>query len=147
MFEYVDVDYLSNPYKVLSQMRYVFIYGGTTISWRSIKQIMETCGLSSIRGNITKLIMLQALHKLTNDTLKMIELSIYRPSLLLSLTLEEWWNCYSTTDIKWQFSRSINKDIVNCNTRETHWNTLTQRSPCYATRENIIMSTWRETNW
>ena len=50
---------------------------------------METCGLSSIRGNITKLIMLQALHKLTNDTLKMIELSIYRPSLLLSLTLEE----------------------------------------------------------
>ena len=70
-------------------MRYVFIYGGTTILWRSIKQIMETCGLLFIRGNATKLIMLHALHKLKNDTLKVIELSIYRLSLLLSLTLEE----------------------------------------------------------
>ena len=93
MFEYVDVDYLLDPYKAQSQsqtqMRYVFIYGGMTISWRSIKQIMETCGLPSIRDNATKLIMLYALHILKNDTLRVIELSIYCPSHLLSLTPEE----------------------------------------------------------
>ena len=44
---------------------------------------------TSIRGNTTKLIMLHALHKLKNDTLRVIELSIYHRSLLLSLTLEE----------------------------------------------------------
>ena len=60
----------------LDLMRYVFIYGGMTISWKSIKQIMETCGLPSIRDNATKLIMLHALHRLKNDTLKVIELSI-----------------------------------------------------------------------
>ena len=60
-----------------------------TISWRSIKQIMETCELPSIRGNVTKLIMLHALHRLKNDTLRVIELSIYCSSLLLSLTSEE----------------------------------------------------------
>ena len=76
---------------------------------------METCGLLSIRGNTTKLIMLHALHKLKNNSLRVIELSIYHPSLLLSLTPEEWWNCYSTSTIKWQFSRSIHKGIVNCN--------------------------------
>ena len=43
LFEYVDAAYLSDPHKAQSQMRYVFIYGGTTILWRSIKQIMETC--------------------------------------------------------------------------------------------------------
>ena len=126
---------------------YVFIYGGRTILWRSIKQIMETCGLPSIRDNATKLIMLYALHILKNDTLRVIELSIYHPSLLLSLTPEEWWNCYLTNKIKWQFSRSIHKGIVNCNTQEPHWNTPTQRSPCCATRENIIMSTWGGANW
>ena len=47
---------------------------------------METCGLPSIRGNATKLIMLHVLHLLKYDTLRVIELSIYRPSLLLSLT-------------------------------------------------------------
>ena len=83
---------------------------------------METCGLLSIRGNTTKLIMLHALHKLKNDTLRVIELSIYRPSLLLSLTPEEWWNCYSANKIKWQFSRSIHEGIVNYNTQEAHWN-------------------------
>ena len=55
LFEFVDVSYLSDPHKARSQMRYVFIYGCTTISWISIKQIMETCGLPSIRGNATKL--------------------------------------------------------------------------------------------
>ena len=108
---------------------------------------METCGLPSIRGNATKLIMLHALHILRNDTLKEIELRIYHPSLLLSLTPKEWWNCYSTNKIKWQFSRSIHKGIVNYNTQKAHWNSLTQRSPCYATRENIIMSTWGGANW
>ena len=47
---------------------------------------METCGLHSIRGNATKLIMLHALHRLNNDTLRVIESNIYHPSLLLSLT-------------------------------------------------------------
>ena len=47
---------------------------------------METCGLPSFRGKATKLIMLHTLHRLKNDTLRAIELSIYRPSLLLSLT-------------------------------------------------------------
>ena len=47
---------------------------------------METCGLPSFRGKATKLIMLHTLHRLKNDTLRVIELSIYRPSLLLSLT-------------------------------------------------------------
>ena len=61
---------------------------GTTISLRPIKQIIKTCGLSSIRGNTTKLIMLHALHKLKNDTLRGIKLNIYRRSLSLSLTLE-----------------------------------------------------------
>ena len=69
--------------------------------------------------------MLHALHKLTNDTLKEIELRIYRPSLLLSLTLKEWWNYYSMNKFKWQFSRSIYKDTVNCNTQEVYWNTPT----------------------
>ena len=112
-----------------------------------IKQIMETCELPSIRGNATKLIILHALHRLKNDTLRVIELSIYHPSLLLSLTPEEWWNCYSTSTIKWQFSRSIHKGIVNCNAQEAHWNTSTQRSPCYSTKEKIIMSTWGRANW
>ena len=108
---------------------------------------MKTCGLPSIRGNATKLIMLYALHILTNDTLRVIESNIYHPSLLLSLTPEEWWNCYSTSKIKWQFSRSIHKGILNCNTQETHQNTLIQRSLCCATRENITMSIWGKTNW
>ena len=89
MFEYVDADYLLDPHKAQSQMRYVFIYGGMTISWRSIKQIMEICGLPSIRGNATKLIILHALHGLKNDTLRVIELNMCRSSLLLSLTPEK----------------------------------------------------------
>ena len=81
---------------------------------------METCGLPSIRGNATKLIMLHALYRLKNNTLRAIESSIYCTSLLLSLTLEEWWNFYSTSKIKWQFSRSIHKGIFNCITQEAH---------------------------
>ena len=34
---YVDAGYLSDPHKDQSQTGYVFTYGGTTISWRSIK--------------------------------------------------------------------------------------------------------------
>ena len=33
---------------------------------------METCGLPSIKGNATKLIILHALHRLKNDTIKVI---------------------------------------------------------------------------
>ena len=37
---YVDAGYLSDPHKTRSQTRYVFTYGGTTISWRSVKKTM-----------------------------------------------------------------------------------------------------------
>ncbi|WKA11447.1 hypothetical protein VitviT2T_028944 [Vitis vinifera] len=37
---YVDAGYLSDPHKARSQTGYVFTYGGTTISWRSVKQTM-----------------------------------------------------------------------------------------------------------
>ena len=35
---YTDAGYLSDPHKALSQTGYVFLYGGTAISWRSTKQ-------------------------------------------------------------------------------------------------------------
>ena len=54
-FGYVDASYLSKFHKARSQMGYVFTYDGTIISWRSIKKIMETCGLPSIRCKATKL--------------------------------------------------------------------------------------------
>jgi hypothetical protein len=37
---YADAGYLSDPHKTRSQSGYVFIYGGTTISWRSTKQTL-----------------------------------------------------------------------------------------------------------
>ncbi|WKA08579.1 hypothetical protein VitviT2T_026289 [Vitis vinifera] len=37
---YADAGYLSDPHKTRSQTGYVFTYGGTTISWRSVKQTM-----------------------------------------------------------------------------------------------------------
>ena len=40
LVRYVDVGYLSNPYKVISQTRYVFNCNGIAISWRSVKQTM-----------------------------------------------------------------------------------------------------------
>ena len=55
LFGYTDVSYLLDPHKAQTQMRYVLTYGGTTISWRSVKQIMETCRLPFIKGNATKL--------------------------------------------------------------------------------------------
>ena len=36
----VDIGYLSNPHKIISQIEYVFNCNGTAISWRSFKQIM-----------------------------------------------------------------------------------------------------------
>jgi hypothetical protein len=39
---YIDAGYLSDPYKARSQSGYVFIYGGTAISWRSTNQTMTT---------------------------------------------------------------------------------------------------------
>ena len=42
------------PTKLISNEVCIYLWC-TTISWRSIKQIMETCGLPSIRGNATKL--------------------------------------------------------------------------------------------
>ena len=40
MIGYADAGYLSDPYKAMSQIEYVFICGGTTIFWRSQKQIL-----------------------------------------------------------------------------------------------------------
>jgi hypothetical protein len=37
---YADVGYLSDPHKARSQSGYVFIYGGTAISWQSTKQTL-----------------------------------------------------------------------------------------------------------
>jgi Reverse transcriptase (RNA-dependent DNA polymerase) len=39
---YADAGYLSDPHKARSQSGYVFIYGGTAISWRSTKQTLTT---------------------------------------------------------------------------------------------------------
>jgi len=39
---YADAGYLSDPYKGRSQTCFVFTYGDTAISWRSVKQIMGT---------------------------------------------------------------------------------------------------------
>ena len=39
---YVDVGYLFDPHKGRSQIEYLFIYGNTAISWRSIKQTFST---------------------------------------------------------------------------------------------------------
>ncbi len=40
MAGYADSGYLSDPHKALSQTGYVFLCGGTTISWKSTKQTM-----------------------------------------------------------------------------------------------------------
>ena len=37
---YAYAGYISDPHKARSQTGYVFTYGGTTISWRSVKQTM-----------------------------------------------------------------------------------------------------------
>jgi len=37
---YADAGYLSDPHKARSQTGYVFTYGGTAISWRSVKQTL-----------------------------------------------------------------------------------------------------------
>ena len=37
---YTDAGYLSDPYKTISQLGYVFTYGDIAISWRSVKQTM-----------------------------------------------------------------------------------------------------------
>ena len=40
LLSYADAGYLSDPHKARSQTRYIFTYGNTAISWRSIKQTM-----------------------------------------------------------------------------------------------------------
>ncbi|XP_047263802.1 secreted RxLR effector protein 161-like [Capsicum annuum] len=40
MIGYVDAGYLSDPHKARSQTGYLFTYGGTAISWRSMKQTL-----------------------------------------------------------------------------------------------------------
>lgn len=35
---YADAGYLSDPHKAISQTGYVFLFGGTAISWKSTKQ-------------------------------------------------------------------------------------------------------------
>ncbi|KAL0454667.1 UNVERIFIED_CONTAM: Secreted RxLR effector protein [Sesamum latifolium] len=61
---YSDAGYLSDPYKVISQSGYLFMYGGTSISWRSTKhtlivissnhaELIALCGLESIEKSPT----------------------------------------------------------------------------------------------
>ncbi|XP_075084817.1 secreted RxLR effector protein 161-like [Nicotiana tabacum] len=40
MIAYADADYLCDPHKARSQTGYLLTYGGTTISWRSMKKII-----------------------------------------------------------------------------------------------------------
>ncbi|KAL0354269.1 UNVERIFIED_CONTAM: hypothetical protein Sangu_1008200 [Sesamum angustifolium] len=40
LVSYSDAGYLSDPHKAISQSGYVFMYGGTAISWRSTKQTL-----------------------------------------------------------------------------------------------------------
>jgi len=40
MIGYADAGYLSDPHKARSQTDYLFTYGGTAISWRSMKQTL-----------------------------------------------------------------------------------------------------------
>ena len=37
---YADAEYLSNPHKALSQTSYLFTFGNSVVSWRSMKQTM-----------------------------------------------------------------------------------------------------------
>ena len=39
---YADAGYLSDPHNARSQTEYIFTYGNTAISWRSVKQTMVT---------------------------------------------------------------------------------------------------------
>ncbi|XP_069151989.1 secreted RxLR effector protein 161-like [Solanum lycopersicum] len=50
---YADAGYLSDPHKVRSQTGYVFICGGTSISWRSTKQsiVATSSDLAEIIAN------------------------------------------------------------------------------------------------
>ena len=56
---YADVGYLSDPHKGRSQTRYLFIYGNTAISWRSIKQT-----LSATSSNHSEII---AIHEASHE--------------------------------------------------------------------------------
>ena len=41
LISYTDAEYLSDPHKERSQTRYLFAYGGTIISWRLMKKILQ----------------------------------------------------------------------------------------------------------
>ena len=40
MIGYVDAGYLSDPHNAKSQTGFVFLHGGTAISWKSLKQTL-----------------------------------------------------------------------------------------------------------
>ena len=46
LVDYADVGFLSDPYNGRSQTGYVFLYGGTAISWRSTKQTITATSLN-----------------------------------------------------------------------------------------------------
>ena len=101
--------YLADPHKGRSQTWYVFNCNGTTISWRSVKQTMVATS-----SNHSKILII---HEACRECMYLRSMIQHiRESCRLSSIKEEWWNCYSTNKIKWQFSRSIHKGIVNCNT-------------------------------
>ena len=43
---YADAGYLSDPHRARSQIGYLFTCGGTTVLWRSIKQIIVSTSLN-----------------------------------------------------------------------------------------------------
>ncbi|XP_057965518.1 secreted RxLR effector protein 161-like [Malania oleifera] len=45
---YADAGYLSDPHKVRSQINYIFTCGDTTISWRSVKQMITATSLNHL---------------------------------------------------------------------------------------------------
>ena len=59
LLRYADARYLSDPYKVKSQTRYVFNYNKIVISWRSFKQTMMVTS-----SNHSKII---AIHKVSRE--------------------------------------------------------------------------------
>ena len=121
----------------------VFTYGGTAISWRLIKQIMETCELALFRDNAVKLYedkvvcIAQIKGCIKGDKIKHISLKFFYIHQLQKSDQNAIQRVRSSDNLA---NLIIHKVIVNCNTQESHWNTSTQRSSCCTTRENIIMS-------
>jgi len=54
MVDYADAGYRLYPYNAKSQTGFVFLCGGTAISWRSCKQTLVTTSTKPLRDNSTR---------------------------------------------------------------------------------------------